>query len=399
MKTNTLYLKSVLLLALAPLDGAADVVRLDHGGTANGQIVRGEGAPRGVVVLRSEWGTLQLKRTDVSGIQDESPAEAEYRRRAPAVSNTVVAQMALVHWCRDNGLGEQLRVHAKRVLDLDPNHEEARLLLGYQLVGGEWLTRDERLARRGMLRHQGEHMTHQEVELAQRTALTEEARRDWSKKIKKWRNELGSSNSDVARAASSAFTSINDPLAIDPLVRLTLQERDRQIKPLLIRSLGQTEAHAALRALVQIVLEENDPEFRAAALEQLTTAKAPGLAAPFVVALGSSDNRQINRAAEALSALGDSESVKPLVSALISVHKTRVGNDSQGDTYSFNTATGTHSFGGGGAKVVRQEVKNPSVLSALVELTGVNFLYDQQAWRAWLASQQHRMEVDLRRDP
>ena len=78
--------------------------------------------------------------------------------------------------------------------------------------------------------------------------------------------------------------------------------------------------------------------------------------------------------------------------------KTRTGNNSGGDTYSLNTGTGQHSFGGGGPKVVKRDLKNPRVLSALVKLTDVNFLYDESRWREWLASREVIVSVDLRRD-
>jgi hypothetical protein len=43
--------------------------------------------------------------------------------------------------------------------------------------------------------------------------------------------------------------------------------------------------------------------------------------------------------------------------------------------------------------------KNPDVLSALVNLTGMGQLgYDQPAWKAWFAELAKSERVDLRRD-
>lgn len=387
-----------LALSLLALVGAADEVRLESGGAIRGEVIRDGDLPRSVVAVESPWGRVHLPRTDVASVTPQSPAHAEYRRRAPTVSDTADSQMALALWCRDRGLGDELRVHAARVLELDPEHEQARQLLGYRQVNGQWMTRDDLLARRGLVRHDGEYRTRQEIELVKQAEAVEAATREWKRKLGDLREELGSPRAEVARNAAEALTELTDPLALGPLIELLYDERDPRAKPVLIRAVGQYNNGAALGALVRVALEDPDPEARAVSLEQLATSARPGLAAPFVGALGSSDNVAINRAADALLALGADDAAGPLVEALVSTHRFRVGNDSGGDTYSMNTGAGTHSFGGNSPKVIKRQMKNPSVLNALVELTGVNFSYDQHAWMAWLASRQREVEIDLRRD-
>jgi hypothetical protein len=94
--------------------------------------------------------------------------------------------------------------------------------------------------------------------------------------------------------------------------------------------------------------------------------------------------------------------IDPLIDALVTNHKRQVGNTSGGDTYSmgFNPATGGGSFGfgGGGPKIVNKESSNTQVLDTLVYLTGENFQFNQDKWRAWLAGQQVAQKIDLRRD-
>ena len=55
-------------------------------------------------------------------------------------------------------------------------------------------------------------------------------------------------------------------------------------------------------------------------------------------------------------------------------------------------------MGGSGAKVVTQDVENTAVLAALTKLSGVNFGFDQAAWRSWLAAEAKAHPVDVRRD-
>ncbi|HWC88418.1 MAG TPA: hypothetical protein VG433_02150, partial [Pirellulales bacterium] len=54
--------------------------------------------------------------------------------------------------------------------------------------------------------------------------------------------------------------------------------------------------------------------------------------------------------------------------------------------------------GGGGPKIITQEMHNASVLEALVLLTpNVNFNYDVAAWKRWLATQRRSKMLDARR--
>ena len=82
-------------------------------------------------------------------------------------------------------------------------------------------------------------------------------------------------------------------------------------------------------------------------------------------------------------------------------HKFLVGSGSRDQhAYTFTPSGGTAmNFGGGGPKAVTQSVENPAVLAALAKLTGgVNFSYDQAAWRRWLASEVKAHPIDIRRD-
>ncbi|MCA9240440.1 MAG: hypothetical protein KDA37_09580, partial [Planctomycetales bacterium] len=103
------------------------------------------------------------------------------------------------------------------------------------------------------------------------------------------------------------------------------------------------------------------------------------------------------RAAEALRVVGDPDVASALVDALVTTHQFQVGRDTPKDTYAMDSRGG-FSFGGGNAKVKKVDMKNPAVRTALVELTGENFGFDQDAWRRWLATRMAKTEVDLRRD-
>ncbi len=393
---TTLPLSLALLLAV-PV--CADVVELKGGGQIEGQVLRDAELPRSVMAVASPWGRIVIDRREVKKLKTEDPNLSEYRRRAPAISDTAEAQLAFAMWCRNQGLGEELRIHLRRVLELDPENEKARSMLGYQRIDGKWMTRDDLLASRGLIRYEGDFRTQQEIALLESQRQFEEADIEWRKQLVRWRKQLESSNREAANEAAEWFASLKDPTCANQLIRLLDREEDLSAKLMMIQILGRLRTNGALQVLASMAINEEDGEVRAVCLEQLSRANRNGITTPFIAALESSDNVIVNRGGEALRVLGDEPALKPLVEALITTHKYQIGNDSGGDTYSANLGTGQHSFGGGGPKIIKKDLRNPSVLNALTQLTGVNYLYDQEQWRDWLASRQIIADVDLRRDP
>ncbi|MEQ8849091.1 HEAT repeat domain-containing protein [Botrimarina sp.] len=388
----------LLLGAIAMLGGPAthaDTVELDTGGRLHGEVAA-DAADRRRVVVETQYGAIKLQRSRVARIDPESPAEAEYRRRTPTVADNVESQYAHAMWCRDQGLAGESRRHLARVVELDPSHAEARQFLGYQNVDGDWLTREQVLADRGLVRWDGEYRTAQEIELLKRQRAAEQLQLEWRDRLAAWREGLA--DPATARDAEQRFRELSDPAASQPLADLFNQEPDPIVRRLLADTLGHLGTPAALGALVDAALADADPEVRALAIERLASDPRPGIERPFLTALKSKDNAVVNRAGAALGAFRSPAVIEPLIDALITTHQRRVGPDSGGQQFDINTASGVFNVGGG-PKVIRADLRNPAVHAALVQATGVNFSYDKGRWREWLASQQVAEDVDLRRDP
>lgn len=383
------------LLVLAGL-AVADTVVLEGGGKLYGDVVADPSIERGRVAIDTVYGRLELERKRVASIGRDSPAEAEYRRRTPSVADNVPSQFAHAMWCRDQGLGDESRRHLRRVIRLDPSHAEARQFLGFQNVNGDWVTREEVLAARGLVRWEGEYRTSQEIALLKRQQAAESRQQEWKDRLSEWRKALN--DRATARQAEEQFEALTDPAATAPLIELFRGERDPIARRMLADTLGRVATPAAMGALADAALADTDPEVRALAIERLASDPRPGMATPFLAALRSKNNALVNRAGAALGVFGAAAAVEPLIDALVTTHERKVGDDSGGQRYDINTASGVLNVGGG-PRTVRREVRNPAVLTALVETTGVNFSYDEARWRAWLASQQVERQADLRRDP
>ena len=104
--------------------------------------------------------------------------------------------MALAAWCKKNGLQDQWRAHLSNVLVLNPDHKEARALLGYQQASGIWLTAQE---------IGGTNV---------RTAAAVAALKKWGPQLLTIRNDLKQSDPKRREAARQRLAAIQDAAAI-----------------------------------------------------------------------------------------------------------------------------------------------------------------------------------------
>jgi beta-glucosidase-like glycosyl hydrolase len=160
----------------------------------------------------------------------------------------------------------------------------------------------------------------------------------------------------------------------------------------LLHCTGVLEETAALLGTCPM-LPDSAGRRLAAARDAVQRARRP------VAALASADNAQVNRAAEALGRLGVASAVLPLIAALETEHASIVTDGrAPGSTSATFTPSGGGFSMGGGPKRVMVKLRNDRVLEALIALTGMNFQWDQAAWRAWLANERSLPpDFDLRR--
>ena len=104
-------------------------------------------------------------------------ADVEYERIRPTYPDTVEGQWALAEWCREHALSAAVREpHLRRVIELDPNHVQARRALGYVPIDGQWTRPKDLMESRGLKPYHGQYLTPQEIEL-RRTQTPDGSRR------------------------------------------------------------------------------------------------------------------------------------------------------------------------------------------------------------------------------
>jgi hypothetical protein len=166
------------LAVVMGLAAHADVLELTNGGRVEGRLVQAAGDDTSYVVEIVGGGRVTVPRAQVTRVDSTSAAEAEYAELARTAANTVESHWKLAEWCRERKLRELAQRHLTRILELDPNHEEARAILGFRKKDGEWMTRDEVMAARGMVMYEGRYVTQQHVELLERRKGAKETHAD-----------------------------------------------------------------------------------------------------------------------------------------------------------------------------------------------------------------------------
>lgn len=400
------WLLAAVCWTLAVQPAWSDRVVLVSGGSVSGDLEESPGdldAPRRIV---SPHGVIELAPEVILGVEREPPALAEYRDRARRAALNLTDQWSLVQWCRENSLHDEANAHCEQILKLDPDHLQARTLLGYQKRNGEWKQREDYMQSRGFVRYQGRWRMHQQVQLLEERRLIKEAQVAWWVRLKRWRESLGTPH---AKENEIDFSQLRDPMAMDGLIRLLGREGNLKLQRLYINTLGNLEHDVALGFLMNHSVFQNNPDHREMCMIEVLRHRHPLMVERYARFLDCYDNGIVNRAADCLAALDYPSAVVPLAGALSTryiVPEFRNGREvnaiyhytRQAPSYRFDVVGPAPSFR---MKTIDEVLaasqnnhivdwgKNENVYMALRELTdGCDFGYHTANWKAWYTQQQ-----------
>jgi hypothetical protein len=401
----TLSFLAAFLLVVLPT--RADVFELHSGGSVHGVLVNKDESPRKTYVVKTHLGgEVTLAAEQVKKVSPQTAAQVRYDQIRFKATDTVTDQWKLAEWCRENRLLKERRKHLERIIELDPNHADARHGLGYSQVQGRWVTHDAMMAENGYQRYKGAWLLPQEIEIKERTRKEKLARQEWASKLKVWHRHLGT---DKEAEALAGIKAIDDPFAVEALARMlndTKQVSPREVRLLYVEALGRINDGAGMGALVTASLYDPDEEVRLSSLDQILDRQYKPAVKKYVQTLRDKENLMVNRAAYCLGKINDPEAVGPLIDALVTVHTFKIQKGQPGQTQAtFGGPTsggggggGGFTFGGSGVEIVKKSFENRSVLEALVAIAGTSFNFDQQAWKKWYAAQRRPASADTRRD-
>lgn len=147
----------------APSDfiGEGVTVKLKNGGRLEG--ILHDDAEN--IWLEVDGGKIGFELGIVESIEVKPNRHSEFREREAAVDAADPAALwALASWASARGLSGYARATSLRVIGLDADHAGARALLGYEKIGGRWLSHDEAMVAKGYVRFEGRWITKAEQE-------------------------------------------------------------------------------------------------------------------------------------------------------------------------------------------------------------------------------------------
>lgn len=400
---------------LIPQLARADLVRLKSGGELRGRIVKA--ADESVLTVETESGAeVTVAAAAVEFVTLRSATIEEYESRARRTLASVPDQLGLAEWCRQKGLTAQRLEHLERVIELEPDHEKARLALGHTWHEGQWVDRDEMMAAKGYVKYKGKYITTLEMELIEKTEEEVAAEKAWFPKIRLWANWLKGSQFERQADAIANLQGVTDPNACPAVVRFLAEDNSPVLRQLAVQVLSQPGGPKPVVGLTKLLVLDPVPELRRAALDAIKPEQYP-MAQPYLLRdLRHKQNVVVCRAAAALERIGDDQAVTPLIQALLTTHQytIRVPVAQTGVSLGSNGSIGGSSgsslppeieaglrtgqypngvivLNGPGAPLeartrlvtVNYTHQNAEVLSALQKLTGSNFGFDRRTWRLY----------------
>lgn len=394
---------SFILLFLVLLSGnsilRADVFLLKESGKIDGNLLNVQEVPRKTYRIEASDGLeIEIEAKYVERVRKgEREALVEYESTAPFKEDTIENHLELAEWCSKNQLPELSRQHLSRILEHDPDHKDARQRLGhFKADDGSWTTRQELLGQVGFKKHNGSWKTQQQIDIEQILERRKKAEVYWEKKINALRAALPRSEK-----AMNELLAIEDSAASLTLRKALGEERNEDIRILLIKALSNIKTSAALHEIARWTLNprENVTEVRQACLDELRNHPE---ALPAIIGFYTSqlqpgnDAFTINAAAYALAELDGKSAIPALIGVLVVHREWTEKQKAQGPAFSNSGGT---SMGWGEKTVKRQKDEpNPRVLEALVRLTGSNFQYNKDAWKTWLIQAQQTPTFNARRN-
>ena len=423
-----------LLIGLTGSPAVADVIHLKNGGQLEGRVLRDKSDDRFLVVDAKIGGEVRISRKRVERVEatDDAPVRT-YAEVMKDFGDTAAEQYELALWCLQHGRRDEYETHLKRVVELDPDHAEARRRLGFKYHDGQWLTRDEIKETQGYVQDAGGRwVLPQQRDRMRREQDAKERRKELFKEVKLWQNWLHEEDAERRKQAVAGLAGIDDPLAVEPLLNILAGYGDSKSaiheppespptdRAVAVGTLAQIKADNAGRALARIAIEDPETLVRDAALAVLPEYRNPALVAEVARLLGDNDNVLVNRAGAVLGKIGDRTVVPTLIQALVTEHvyhkelnALEQAQALSGQTYRpvrtevrgdgtvvrrrsvgvRNVGGGGMSFGGGGGGTTigqspsitsREVLNNRQVLDALNDITGANFGYDKVRWLQWV---------------
>ncbi len=392
-----LWMGTAAGLALVPR-AEGDVFRMKQGEDVEGELLEDVGDAYRV---RTRLGIVDIEKSRVAGVKKKKSPWQVYAQKRKQCPPTAEGHLELAEWCEKNGLGAERQDELETVIDLDPDHAEARKALGFEPDDkGGW-----RRAR-SAVRDDADRLQREQERLVQKLVS------QWFVKIQAiHRSRLAGRDRGIEdekfRKGREQILGIRDPLAL-PALAGVLSTGDTPTRGVLIEALARFEQDEATMNLLVMALLDPSADIRRRAAVELIPRKDDRVVARLCDALNSKDEGILRHAAVALGTLKAADAVEALIPLLstsarrsVLVNRPvylggiyssfggwgRIAHGGQLLRYrpssigvlGTGTMVGTYSFYQ--KQVV--SIHRTEVQEALISITGQNFGFDGSGWRKW----------------
>lgn len=178
----------------------------------------------------------------------------DYLTMREQVSDDQEGHLTMARWARAQGLTEQARAHTLRLLDFDPENEQARRDLGHVNIDGRWFT--------------AEQVEEMNAESRRQTQLNQQ----WAKPVAEAAKKISSprrANQERGKKMLDAINDVGATFAIEQqLCSLPMPQAE-----LGIQKLHSFEGEDATAALLRVAVNHNHPDARQLATNLLAERK------------------------------------------------------------------------------------------------------------------------------
>ena len=391
----------VLLTCVCVTNTRAEVFYLKTGGSIEGKLLNPTETPRTQFIIETDYGQIVLRSDTVTKVSVKSDLLRQYEELAVKLENTVEAHLDMAQKCGQANLREQREYHLKHVLKLDPNNERARKLLGYSMINGQWRKYDVWMKEQGYLQYKGRWYTPQEYASVVSFQEAKDKELQWKKKVDMLLSSIQKNKPD-AKDALREIREIRDYHASITFARRLTDDKEkynRDTKLLFFEVLCNIGGKIPEEAIIQCAIGDPDSLLRQRSMEKLREWQSRRAMNYFLGQLKSKNNAVVNDAGYYLGELGMSDAVLPLISSLQTKHQFQVGGGNNVNAgFSPNGGNPGFTFGGK-AKLVERDIQNPKVRTALLSMVpqGVDYAFDEDAWKKWFSRATTPANVNLRR--
>ncbi|MEM7164359.1 MAG: hypothetical protein AAF581_02790 [Planctomycetota bacterium] len=288
----------------------ADEIHLHGGRTVSGKVVQEAEDNNGVVVVQlASGGLVRIPVADVARIERGLAPREEFAAREKALprgSSTATYQLAT--WARKNGLRSESERLLWRVLDLYPQHRQAREALGFRRLGALWLTEDDYQRATGKIQLDGKWLTRQQYLAALKKADTEQV----ATAQQLLADAAGHQPRKVRQQALERFRAMPARERSRALVDASESPRWRE-RQFAVREFAQLDDPSYRSRLAHVAVTDGKRSVRDEALRVLKKWNHADTALSFIPYVGSGDERQRVNAVRALNVFPDKRAAGTLI--------------------------------------------------------------------------------------